>query len=67
MARKKKEEVLEEKAEETQERVTDRLVNIKLGCHTITLVERTIHCPNGVACVTADEKAQIEAMGLIAE
>ena len=66
MARKKKEEVLEEKAEAKQEPEV-RLVKIKLGCHTITLVERTIHCPNGVACVTADEKAQIEAMGLIAE
>lgn len=40
-------------------------VNIKEGCHCITLANRTIHCPHGVAYVTPDEKARIEAMGLI--
>jgi len=58
MARKKKEEEM---------LGAGLLVKIKQGCHSITLVDRTIHCPNGVAHVTAAEKAQIEAMGLIAE
>lgn len=57
MARKKKEEAVSE----------GLFVKIKQGCHSITLVDRTIHCPNGVAHVTAAEKAQIEAMGLVAE
>lgn len=59
MARKKKDEITEQ---------GDGLyVKIKEGCHCITLVSRTIYCPNGVAYVTAEEKAQIEAMGLIAK
>lgn len=57
MARKKKEEAVSE----------GLFVKIKEGCHSITLESRTIHCPNGVACVTAEEKARIEAMGLVAE
>ena len=61
MARKKKEEVAEEMLGK------GLFVKIKQGCHSITLVDRTIHCPNGIAYVTAEEKAQIEAMGLIAE
>ncbi len=57
MARKKKDEITEQ----------GLYVKIKEGCHCITLVSRTIYCPNGVAYVTAEEKTQIEAMGLIAE
>ena len=57
MARKKKEEAVSE----------GLFVKIKEGCHSITLESRTIHCPNVVACVTAEEKARIEAMGLVAE
>ena len=57
MARKKKEEAVD----------GGLFVKIKEGCHSITLVDRTVHCPNGVAYVTPAEKEQIEAMGLIAE
>ncbi|BAL84680.1 hypothetical protein SELR_pSRC400290 (plasmid) [Selenomonas ruminantium subsp. lactilytica TAM6421] len=54
MARKKKEEITE-----------DGYVNIVDGVHSITLKHRTIHCPNGVAYVTPEEKETIKAMGLI--
>lgn len=58
MARKKKEETQDESLEAG-------FVEIKDGYHSITLSNRTIHCPNGVAYVNAEEKARIEAMGLI--
>ena len=50
MARKKKEELY---------------VNIVDGVHSITLKNRTIHCPNGVAYVTPEELERIKDMGLV--
>ena len=68
MARKKAEEnaEVEVKPKAKAKKKENGYVNIIAeGVHSITLVNRTIHCPNGVAYVTPEEAEQLKDMGLI--
>ena len=63
MARKKKDEANVEKVQVAGEAVT---VAILGNVNSITLPHRTIHCPNGYACVTPEELERLKQMGLVA-
>ncbi len=67
MARKKAEEVaeVEVKPKAKAKKKGNSFVNIVDGVHCISLANRTIHCPNGVAYVTPEELERIKDMGLV--